>query len=440
MKLILNKKSGTSSLKGSIVQIVEKFRSSLTKREKILLGILAVSIFFLGYYYLILKPDLEKISFLQEKAEKYKQQYNQIMMDTSSDNPIHKEFKILKAKILMAAERLFPEMKQEKIIVVLDHMIKESNIRVSSISFTEPAIDTVETVKENQTNPPYILYDLAKQYRGEIDPVPPSQEKPGGENGPDQSQNKGNSVQAEKMEATLQFEGSYSNLMKFIKALENYEKNIIIKNLSVIGKNDDHTLKGNITIVFYAIPKLFHEDDAFLNWNFDNFYGKENPFDPFGGYEVHAATKSDKSENATAVAVDFFLAVNAITSDIPTVVMGKSDDNRAETYVYADNADFEDVELQIYKVDHTYYYKYKTQRESYPKDYENNGVEFQPKGSKIYFKIYSNKRNSDNDKNGVYLKLINKTDMELIVDIDEDDIERPRVSVKEKLGHVLIKK
>ena len=127
--------------------------------------------------------------------------------------------------------------------------------------------------------------------------------------------------------------------------------------------------------------------------------------------------------------------VKPYNSDLPTVTLGKTNDSQRETYVYADNPLFEDVEIYFSKIDGKYFYKYRTTRDRYPKDF-NEWIEFKPLHNSINIIIYTHKRNSENDMSGVNIALYNETDKHVFLRITGDDQYRPRVNVVGKSGLV----
>lgn len=244
------------------------------------------------------------------------------------------------------------------------------------------------------------------------------------------------------MTATISYKGKYKDLITFLEHIETYEKKILINNISISKSKKNNTdedgivteensITGSIALDFYSVPKIHEQDEEYLKWDFDNGYGKGNPFVPFSGYHEY-------NENNRVINNDFIMTVKPISSDLPTVIMGRAMDKLGRSYVYADNQNFEDVEFQLIQVDKKYYYKYKTQGESYPKDYENNMIEFDPHGTAVNIKIISNKRNSEEDTSGINLSLINKTNLKLNVNIDYEDDKNPRVKVVNKLGNVKV--
>ncbi|ETJ19377.1 Type IV pilus assembly protein PilO, partial [human gut metagenome] len=77
-----------------------------------------------------------------------------------------------------------------------------------------------------------------------------------------------------------------------------------------------------------------------------------------------------------------------------------------------------------------YYYKYKTSKGSYPKDYSGNGAQFAPiSDGKISIDIMSEGRLNSDDKSGIKLKITNNTDSLVNVNVSDDDKNNQRVTV-----------
>jgi type IV pilus assembly protein PilO len=221
------------------------------------------------------------------------------------------------------------------------------------------------------------------------------------------------------MELSLSYSGNFSSLMSLIKNIESFSKKIIIKNIN-IGSGQDDMVSGTMILDFYAIPKLSSDDENYLTWTLNGNYGKDNPF-----YST-AITSSAPASAATDF--DFLMSVRPISSDLPTIMLGKAKDSSKSTYIYDDNPGVENVEVYLTKQDNKYYFKYKAGNNSYPAQYSSAGTEFAPSGDSINFKIYSVKRNSTSDMSGANIKIINKTDKAVNIVIDGDDDERPRIN------------
>lgn len=160
---------------------------------------------------------------------------------------------------------------------------------------------------------------------------------------------------------------------------------------------------------------------------------------PVQGSNLDSATNN--AENVPAqMQYDFFMTVKPITSDLPTVIIGRSQDPERKTYIYADNPGFEDAEIQLIKESGKYYYRYKNKTQSSPRNYEGDMISFQPAGSILGLSVVSSVRKGDNDGSGVNLSIINKTDLKLNVKIDYDDVKKPRVNIVNKVGDIYINK
>ncbi|CAH2214670.1 hypothetical protein [Tepidibacter aestuarii] len=408
----------------------------LTTREKIMLIVLGLILIIGGYYKFILSPQLTKLDNIKQEVIDKKAEVQRVKLEISENSPVYKEFKIINAKIKSMTKPLFPSINQEKIIVILDDMLGKSNIEGNSISFSDIDVNEIDVKKAEKKDKDYLIKNLSEEYKGNKKEKKDEASK---ENQEDLEENKN---ETEKMTATISYKGKYKDLITFLEHIETYEKKILINNISISKSKKNNTdedgivteensITGSIALDFYSVPKIHEQDEEYLKWDFDNGYGKGNPFVPFSGYHEY-------NENNRVINNDFIMTVKPISSDLPTVIMGRAMDKLGRSYVYADNQNFEDVEFQLIQVDKKYYYKYKTQGESYPKDYENNMIEFDPHGTAVNIKIISNKRNSEEDTSGINLSLINKTNLKLNVNIDYEDDKNPRVKVVNKLGNVKV--
>ncbi|MFZ5966248.1 MAG: hypothetical protein ACOYVK_03645 [Bacillota bacterium] len=435
---LIKKSNGTSPFDS-----LKAYFQRLTKREKILLSVLVGTSLIFGYYRYILSPDLSKVAELNARLEETRTKYNQVLIDISPQNKVHEEYKILNNKAMLLSQRLFPEMIQEKIILVLDGMLKDAGLKSKSISFSEKFIGAVPSASSNADAKGYYLKDLAEQYHGSS-PVTPAVSDGNNTEAVNTEQSANNQEDTskyhlEEMSATLQFEGTYQNLMDFIVKIEDYDKEILIRSVNIANKEDTSMVAGNIILDFYSVEKLHKEDDSFLDWDIQNIYGKDNPFTAYDDY-VSGNQKTDTVVENNNFKHDFVMTTFPISSDLPSVMIGKSEDKSMKSYVYADNDGYEAVEFQILQKDNQYYFKYKTQRESYPKNYDNDMVTFTPNGKTVSLNIISRDRNSEEDKNGINLSIVNKTDLKLVVDIDNDPSNKPRVNIASKFGNVIVEK
>lgn len=129
-----------------------------------------------------------------------------------------------------------------------------------------------------------------------------------------------------------------------------------------------------------------------------------------------------------------------ISSDLPTVMLGQANDTSNLSYVYADNSGTETVELVLTEETGRYYFKYKAGSNTYPLSYNGNGIEFKPLGDKIVLNILSTKRLNEEDLSGIALTITNNTKKEVEVIIENEDDNRPRISLASEGNNVKVTK
>lgn len=407
---------------------------SLSKREKILLICLGVILLIAAYYQFIFTPQLAKINGLEIKVEELDNLSRITKMQSSSKNNIYKDFKVLNSNIYLITERFYPSIIQERLILKLDEIIEETKLDVSNISFTKPEKAFVEKL-EDEIQETDMLEEYIKTYQQLSQKVSPikaeeSKEKENTKNG--ESEEEGLKEKVEKMTASLTFEGSYAKLITFIDKIEELNKYVIVDKLNLV-QTEDGILRGSISLDYYALPKFHEQDEEYLKWDIVNTYGKDNPFKSFDDFSAGPQKES------SSASIDFYISVNPITADIPTVIIGKAKDFEAKTYVYGDNPGVENVEFLIIKDNGKYFYKYKTEMDSYPVEYDNSMIEFTPTGDTIGLSIMSNKRKNDDDLSGINLSIINKTDLKLEVSIENDDPSNSRITFAYLDGDIVIK-
>lgn len=396
----------------------------LTKREKKLIIILLVLIALIAYYKLILQPPLNKIKLMNEDKEDKKLKAEQITSQLKLKEKISEEYKTLGYKINNIASRYFSEINQERIILVLDEMLEESGLRENSISFSDINIKDISTIEETKKQEA-TLHKLARKINDDA----LEREKENEENKESLEENIDKNSQVEGMTIIINYEGSYNQLLKFLSFIEQNEDKIIINTLNTVM--NEGVLQGSIILEFHSIPNLSNIDDEIIEWDFYENYGKDNPFSVFSDLSGNITKKEDAAKTQS----DFITIVKPLTSDLPALTLGKNKDRASETCIYADNSGIEDINIYFYEKDDILYYKYKSEKSLYPNDF-NKWAQFTPFGKEIKIKVYSEKRNSLQDMSGVNMIINNDTNYKVLVNISNDDIERPRICVVKEKGKI----
>lgn len=408
----------------------------LNKREKILLSVAISVLLIAGYYKFIFSPQREKVRNLTQQKEEYDKKLQDINKKLSSKKSLETDTKVLNSKTQDMTSELFPSIKQENFIVDISKLLKDANLRGISLSFSDiKAVPVEEAKQEEKDEKTSSLKGTVDEYNGL--PVKKQDTKKTDNSNTNNKTDDKDKPSAENISLNINFKGPYLNLMKFIKGIEGYSKKIVVSNLQISQGGADG-VTGSIQLEFYAIPKISDADKEFFKWQFNNTYGKDNPFDGAVESNVVSSIIEDIGKNIKKQSYDFVMSVRPISSDLPTVILGKANDNSKKTYVYADNAKVDNVEIYFTKKDNKYYYKYKTSRDKYPMQYDKEGEEFTPNGDNINFKIYSERRMGEADLSGANIKVYNNTDKTVNIVVDTDDTTRPRAVITGQGGSVQV--
>ena len=408
----------------------------ISNKEKIMLGILGVMLIGIGYYNYVYKDHTFKV---QEKEEEYfeiEERYNKAIETINSIESKKSDIKILKNKIDNMSVVFYPIISEEHLILELDNLLKNNSLE-ASIEFENIKSEDIENEQyENVALSESSLQNIADEYIEIESNIKTSEkeEKVESDNlNNDQNlsseeisvnnelSEKSENISKDKvhqLRCNISFTGTYENLMNFLKEINDNNKMVV--NSINIGEESFEEIKGSMVIEIYAIPKINDEINEYLQWDFNKEYGKYVPFGP-----ETSSSNIDVEINSD----DFIISVKSINSVLPTITIGKADDKLKSTYIYADNNSVEDVEIELTKENNKYYYKYKTNKESYPVEYEVNKVEFTPLSKNINISVLSENRVNQEDKSGMKLKVINNTDKLVNVNISDDDSNNKRVVV-----------
>ena len=405
----------------------------ISNREKIMLCVLGlVGIGFIYYNFGYLNQKV-KIELKTKERDEIEERYNKAIETINLLEDRKSDVKILKSKIENQSLPFYPTISEEHIILELDKLLVDSQLE-GSIKFEPIVSESVESMEwERDTIEESTLESVVDEYKSIIGNKEDSTENSNSSNrdststidsnndntSSNTSENKENTVYC--LKGSINFTGTYDSIIKFLNSISNYDKKIVVSNISINESGLDE-ITGAMNIEIYAIPKINDELEEYLKWELNNTYGKEVPF---------SSGESTGFQSSTSdIASDFNIVVKSINSDLPTIMMGKSDDSFKNTYVYVDSNEQEIVEMELTQEGDKYYYKYKTAKGSLPSNYNDSPIEFIPnlEGS-IVIDILSEARVNDTDRSAMKLNLINKTDKLVSVNISGDDYSRPRVTV-----------
>lgn len=392
----------------------------INKREKTLLFVLALGVVGFGYYKVVWDYQYNKLKDLKSKELKVKQEYNDDVKMVNSIEPNKEEINIFNSEIQNLTSGFYSNISQPNIILELNNLMNDTNVK-GTMSFSEIKTMPVMDKQEGDSSSKSENDENKNQIQGIVNDYNNITDKK-------KNEDKKNKKQEEiynlnQMTVSLSVNGTYDNVMKFMKSIEENPKHINILNFNLSAQTDGN-VSANMNIQLVAIPKIDASKEEFTTA--DDKYGKENPFS--GASVAGTGTIENELENSK-VKNDFLMTVRPINSDFPTIVLGKSGDKDKKTYLNNDENSVSNIEMYISGDNGKYYYKYKVEGKSYPTKFEGNGEEFKPNGNDINFEIFSEKRVNKDDKSGANIKIVNSSDKEVNLIINKDDEKSPRVNV-----------
>lgn len=406
----------------------------ISNKEKIMLFILGIVLIGVGYYNFIYSVQVTKIEEQLKAENEIKQKYTAAMETINALEDRKSYANLLKAKIEDKSTPFYPVISEEKIITELDTLLKDSGLK-GGITFKPIVTDAVEAAKKEQSvSNKSSLQGIVDNYNkttDKKDDVTSNNVQNSNNANQNNNQNNSNTNNAKSndgkeqknkvqyMKSQVKFEGTYDALAKFLNKIATNEKKIIVNSIKT-NQDTLNSLKGTIDLEIYSVPKITDELETYLKWDFNNTYGKNVPFDKGGATGV----VNTNSNNG-----DFVASIKSIDSELPTVILGKTNDDLKTTYVYADSNTEENVEMILTQSGDKYYCKYKTSKGTYPASYEGLGAEFIPMSQNIEINILSELKASTDDKANLKLKIVNKTDKLAEVNVSNDDPASPRVKI-----------
>lgn len=415
----------------------------ISKKERIMLlvlGMFAIGILYYQFGYTTLVKKVEEKTAMKNEIE---QKYNKAMDTINSMESQNSKVKMLNAKIADESLPFYPTISQEHIILELDKLIEDSGLE-GGMTFEATEVKGVESLKKSekdkgleesslQGDADIYNYKYGKLKEDKATESKKNNAETSNENEQDSKKSEDNSTLKSKKEnksdkentvtqikVNVDFNGSYEDVVKFLKALGEYKKKIPVCTINISEKNLDE-IKGSVNMIIYSIPKIDGEISDYLRWTLNNTYGKSQPFNVDSAVGTGIKSITDVS--------DFKVSVKSETSELPTIIMGKANDMLRTTYAYSDGNNQQSAEMIFTKKNDKYFYKYKTTSDKIPEDYNDPGNEFVPNSENIVLNISSESRLTSNDKAGLKLKIINDTGKLLKVNISGDDVKEPRVSI-----------
>jgi hypothetical protein len=252
---------------------MKKFSVEINQRDKNLLFILVAVIIAFLLYNFIINPALINGTILAQERESTEYELNRVKTVIAQYPDLKKEEPVEKAKLVNKYKMFFDDLNQERILYRVDTLLINSGFNVSSYALTKTVASQIIANKPVYTSLTYPLFEIASKINPSLVELIKDDDDTGAES----------SVATDSMdfipttELTLSFNNtSYESVMAFLQSVENMDKSLIIKSVSM--SKSETGVGGSIILSLYSLPKLDDTDKDLLKFDPVIPKGKANPF------------------------------------------------------------------------------------------------------------------------------------------------------------------
>ncbi len=390
----------------------------MSKRELLMVIILLVIALVGGSYYLLLQPQSETKADLLVQQEELDTQVKTVEAQVASIPRVREGAETLARQIKEDTASYLPEIRAEKILLMLDDLFVQNGIVVRSSSFTPPGPAQGSNPSAPQPSNPgtYLTLDQIAAKLQELDKAPteptptPTPAEP-----IDPAAIQSGLASVTVLGTSIEFEAPYESMAAFITGLEDLQRSLAVKNL-MVSQTEFGTVTGSIAVDFFALPKIYDtSDDPYLEWPYTGEYGKINPF---------AAPGYDLTFNVGAYVTD---PTNLAVS-IPAL--------SEQALLRASSAETAGVNLVITPAAGGFGCAVQIGEAVYP---AAGSVTVTSEGPVIRVLVTSTQRVGAADLSGITLNVSNTSELPVMVIVVGDDAVLPRIAVGTLEGNVSVR-
>ncbi|OJV66867.1 MAG: hypothetical protein BGO41_05485 [Clostridiales bacterium 38-18] len=220
----------------------------ISKRDRLLLIVLAFVAAFALYYFLLMHPKEESISNLETSFSQWESMKSDVDAKLTSEKILDKNIEDLKDQIRSASLPLYEEITQEEIVALLSRFAEGSFLNISEMQ-SSPNLSTSEGIMRYQT--------------------------------------------------TLSFKGNYDDLLGYIRTIRNNDKHIILNSV-IITNNLQDELTGKMVLEFNAITnakEYISESEKLVSKELNTRDVLMGPFLPYESFVINEAPGTTDTVN-----------------------------------------------------------------------------------------------------------------------------------------------
>jgi type IV pilus assembly protein PilO len=239
-------------------------------RERVMLYILAVLVILAVGYFLMIKPQLDKIDMLNLDKISLEAEIQSLDSEIASSAKVIIDITDMKIMIEEMTKPFYPNILKDKLITTLENLILKSGVESNSLNFGATTVKVVDMIEAGTTESiTFKIKEYADRYNALVQPG-------NTDTGTDTVADNTSTIPADerKLESIvikLQIKGSYEQIINLFSEIESLNRTITISNIAMITGVVDETTgiestEANVELIFYAIPKIFEQDAEYYAW------------------------------------------------------------------------------------------------------------------------------------------------------------------------------
>ena len=416
----------------------------MSDRDKKLLVYLGALIILAAAYFLVGKPFLDKIDTLTNEKTELDRQLSEKRQAFENKDVYEQGIVDANTQIQAIIDEFPEDNSDEKSIMFASHAEADVPIWFTQMKFAEETknlINGQETESASDAEQAQLEENVAAAEGEEVSG------NPEGTDSEEATAEEGTGGVSDLMyrdtELGLTFEVQYDGFKNLLAYIRDYEDRMVIKEIDISYGEMTGLVTGNLILSQYALlgpgRELPEVETDVENFGTDNVFTNSN----HGGsiLDLLADMYSDflsmilgelPEEALDELGTDYFVKVNAVTDNMNGKTIGRADDSTEATYVTSASNKKEDVTFKVSGSGGTYSVYYKVGKNEYTDTMEKAS------DGKMYLRVVSTSRADDSDESAVGIHVLNESDIPVVVNIEGDDPNEPRVTITERAGNVTV--
>ena len=244
-------------------------------------------------------------------------------------------------------------------------------------------------------------------------------------------------------ELGLKFSVKYDGFKKWLSYINDYEDRIVIKEMDVEYDYLTELVTGSMVLSQYALlgperelpPVETDVEDLGKNNVFVADGYSPSIIDLIGeiASDLIDAIVGGLTGSISGTEENYFINVSTPTDNTNAKTIGRAKDPSGTTYLTSNSNEKESVTFTLKGANGRYYAEYNLGGYSVTDDEFRKDIT-----GNVILRVISSSRNGKDDKSGISLHLKNTSDIPLVVNVENDDNDNPRVEIASKDGDITV--